>query len=331
VARLHSSSLPVAGAVVSVVAMLLSSCGGGRTSQLPVAASTDAPIVATPRPTVAFLKTPQPAGSVVCSIGEGNASATCVRGSSKLEAQVEAAIESVILQQPALFDFTQETEKGNRQYKLHDMQAYLAGVLENLRAAGLCADLDYVNMRRVLVKNANTFSEEFEVVTHNGFVQRLVGGAYRKTCKPAAFPADPGPNAPRPGSGCGQPYPIPITDFACKIHVRRPYYWVLDSTPLIHNRAYCASAGFYDGRSRCPVRPDGPDRLACENLAVGIAKDTGLPGPTWTRDGKPCTGEESGCAHDPGNPYALWVYLNGEGMYKVCADNGVCCEVFVLI
>ena len=79
------------------------------------------------------------------------------------------------------------------------------------------------------------------------------------------------------------------------------------------------------------MRPDGPDRLACENLAVGIAKDTGLAGPTWTRDGKPCTGEKSGCEHDPGNPYALWVYLNGEGMYKVCADNGVCCEVFVLI
>jgi hypothetical protein len=311
--------------------MLLASCGG-RTSSSPVAASTDVPSAPRPSPTTAsFLKTPQPAGSVLCTIGDGSEETTCARGSSKLSADVEAAINLVVEQQPALFDLTQESEKGTRQYKILDSPAYFAGVLENLRAAGLCADLDYTFMSRVLVKSTNAASEEFDIKTANGFIQRVEGGAYRKTCHPSSFPIDPGPDAPPPGSGCGKPYPIAITDFACKIHVRQTYRWVLDSTPLIHNREYCAAAGYYDGRSRCPVRPDGPDRMACENLAVGIAKDTGLPGPTWTRDGKYCTGPESGCEHDPGNPYALWVYYNGEGKYKVCADNGICGEVYVQI
>jgi hypothetical protein len=331
--RLHSSTLAAAVAALSVAGMLVSSCGG-RTALSPVASSTDAPAPRTPRPVptpVVFLKTPQPAGSVTCPIGSGDETATCARGSSKLEGQVEAAIDLVIQQQPGLFDQTQESEKGSRQYKVLDKQAYIAGVLENLRAATLCADLDYTTMTRVLVKNANEFSEEFDIVTQNGFIQRAAGGDYRKTCHPSAFPVDQGAGAPPPGSGCGKPYPIALTDFACKIHVRQQYKWVLDSTPLISNKAYCAAAGYYDGRSRCPVRPDGPDREPCENFAVGLAKDTGQPGPTWTRNGKYCTGPDSGCDHDPGNPYALWVYYNGAGDYQVCADNGVCCVVNVEI
>jgi hypothetical protein len=312
--------------------MLVSSCGG-RTHSSPVAASTDAPA---PRPratptSVVFLKTPQPADSVVCSIGPGTEDAVCAKGDTQLSGAVEASIDLVIQQQPGLFDLKQESEPGNRQYKVLDKPAYIAGVLQNLRAAGLCADLDYTFMQHVLVKSSNDSSEQFDVITDNGFIQRLAGGAYRKTCHPSAFPVDPGPNAPPPGSGCGKPYPIAITDFGCKIHVRQPDKWVLDSTPLISNKAYCAAAGYYDGRSRCPVRPDGPDREPCENFAVGLAQDTGQPGPTWTRDGKFCTGPDSGCGHDPGNPYELWVYYNGAGMYKVCADDGACCEVYVAI
>jgi hypothetical protein len=320
-------SLSVACAAVWVALMAVGGCGG-RSTLSPVAATTDAP-PPTPRPAPVFLKSPQPVGSVACTIGEGSSTTTCARSGSQLASDVDAAIDLVVQQQPKLFDLTQESAKGNRQFKVLDTQAYLAGVLENLRSGGFCADLDYATLTRVLVKNANTFSEEFLVLTADGFIQRANGGSYRTTCTPAEFPAPVSADAPPPGSGCGQPYPLPLTDFGCKIHLRQQYHWVLDSTPLISNKAYCAEIGYTDGRTRCPVRPDGPERIFCENWAVGNRKDDGKPGPTWDRDGKYCTGPDSGCEHDPDNPYALWVYRNGGGDYHVCADNGVCCEVYV--
>jgi hypothetical protein len=70
--------------------------------------------------------------------------------------------------------------------------------------------------------------------------------------------------------------------------------------------------------------------VACEHVAVGNAKDTGLPGPTWTRDWEYCTGPASGCQHHPDNPYQLLVFPNGGGHYRVCAKNRVCAEIPVV-
>jgi hypothetical protein len=301
---------------------MLLACGDGRIVS-PISELTPTP-PPTPRPTAQHPKTPAPVGSVVCSIGDGSHDADCRKESSRLAGEVEAAIDLVVEEQPALFDLTQESTPGTKQYKILDTQAYLAGVIEHLRIFGLCADLDYTFMRKIEVKNTNGFSEEFEIISGNGFIRRERDGSYRKTCTPSSFPVEPDPDAPPPGSGCGKPYPLPPDNWGAKIHVRLPYYWVLDSTPRVLNRPYCAAAGFTDNRTQCAIRPDGPDRLACENLSVGIADDTGLPGPTWTRDGNYCTGEASGCEHDPYNPYALWVYRHASGIYKVCADNGVC-------
>jgi hypothetical protein len=106
-------------------------------------------------------------------------------------------------------------------------------------------------------------------------------------------------------------------------------YFVVDSTALVGPDAeYCASIGFTDARSFCPVRQEGsPERLACEAWSVGDAKDTGRPGPTWTRNGEYCTGPASGCENHPKNQHQVLDYAGGE--YVMCAANGVCGSVTV--
>ena len=111
------------------------------------------------------------------------------------------------------------------------------------------------------------------------------------------------------------------------VHLRGADRWILDSTPLVGpDLEYCAKIGFTDSRSYCPVRPEGnPQRSACELYAIGRAKDTGRPGPTWYRAGRFCTGPSSGCENNGDNQFLLNVYLGGT--YEACASNGVCGQV----
>jgi hypothetical protein len=112
-----------------------------------------------------------------------------------------------------------------------------------------------------------------------------------------------------------------------KIHLRGPSKYTLDATPLVAGVDYCAQIGYTDGRSRCPVRPEGhPDRVACETYAVGLARDTGRPGPTWTRNGGLCS-DDNGCENHPDNQYLLWAYEGGS--YEACVQNGTCGSLFV--
>lgn len=137
-------------------------------------------------------------------------------------------------------------------------------------------------------------------------------------------PPDTATPPPPDASGCGEPYPPDLSRIGINIHQRGPNSWTLDATPLVGPAAeYCAEIGFTDGRSICPVRPEGhPERVACETLMVGIAVDTGRPGPTWRRDGAMCTGAASGCANDGENQYLLKAI--GSGLYTACARNGLC-------
>ena len=113
-----------------------------------------------------------------------------------------------------------------------------------------------------------------------------------------------------------------------KVHLKGADAWTLDSTPQVVDREYCAKIGFTDGRSFCPVRPEGhPERAACELYAVGRAQDTNRPGPTWYFNGAFCTGKASGCQNHPDNQYQLRIYVSGT--FKACARNGVCGEVAV--
>jgi hypothetical protein len=143
---------------------------------------------------------------------------------------------------------------------------------------------------------------------------------------PATPSPTPDPSIPPADSGCGKPYPPPIGRVAVKAHLKGRTYWTMDSTPLVGpDPLYCLAIGFTDNRRYCPVRPEGhPERAACENWAVGKARDTGRPGPTWTFKDALCTGPESGCENHPDNQYLLNVYKYGVAL--ACVQNGVCGE-----
>jgi hypothetical protein len=151
------------------------------------------------------------------------------------------------------------------------------------------------------------------------------------TPTPDATPA-PSPTPGNPGEGsadCGTPLPPPLSSINVKIHVKGEDAWIIDSTPLVGpDPSYCASIGYTDGRSLCPVRLEGnAQREACELYVTGRAKDTGRPGPTWYFNGSLCTGPAMGCKNHPDNQYQALVYRSGT--IRACGTNGVCGEVSV--
>ena len=144
----------------------------------------------------------------------------------------------------------------------------------------------------------------------------------------------PDPNVPPEGSGCGKPYPPPISRYNVKIHLKDTDFWAVDATPMVGpNLEYCLSVGFDDGRTICPLRPEGTaDREACELWRSGTAKDTGKPGPTWTFTGKDgttsyCTGPDGPCEHHENGPFTVKAYKGG--LYQACSEAGACGQVDV--
>jgi hypothetical protein len=241
----------------------------------------------------------------------------------------EDALDLLVQQKPAIFDLNNESAPDTKAYLVKDKNAYMEGIVANLRAVGLCAERDPDDgaQETIRIKSENEFSENYDALLSSGHMRRG-NGAYRQTCNPANFPVEREEDSPPIGSGCGRPYPPPVTRINCKLHIRGPEYYTLDSTPIVgHDAVYCAAIGYTDGRSLCPVRPEGaPDREACEAWRVGKAQDTGRPGPTWRKaDGSFCTGRESGCMNHPDNQYSLWTYV--PGTYTVSAENGASCSV----
>ena len=313
-------ALSAAAALAAGIVSFSVSCGGGSPS------GSTPPVTSAPQPT----PTPPVGGGgsvgASCALGNGDINAECSKTSSKLHGALLGAMDLLVQQKPQLFDKTDEAGVGTGQYRVLDKEAYLNGLVANLVAAGYCSerDPDDADYERILVKNENGFSENFDVLASSGHMRR--GGSYFETCTPANFPVDRG-NLPPAGSGCGYPYPAPIAKMNCKLHLYGPDFYTLDSTALVGDAAYCAQVGFPD-RDLCPVRPeDSPERVPCETWRVGNAKDTGRPGPTWTVGGQYCTGPASGCENDPTNQYALRVYRSGS--YQVCANSGACCTVEV--
>jgi hypothetical protein len=150
------------------------------------------------------------------------------------------------------------------------------------------------------------------------------------TATPTPAPT-PDPDIPPESSGCGEPYPPPLARINVKLHVKAPEYFTLDSTPLVGpSSQFCREIGYTDGRQYCPVRVEqDPERVACEAWVMGNAKDTGKPGPTWTREWESyCTTfAESTCEHNPENPFSLWVQV--AGWYQACRGE-ICGEVEVV-
>ena len=321
--RFPMPALAAAGAF----AVLTLSCGNEGSPSSPTRPT---PVAPTPTPTPSA-GTGSSYYDATCAFGKGDPEASCGRGRlAVLLNEVETAQEYLVQQRPQIFDLNDEYPSGSGAYMIKDRDAYLDGLVANLRKMGLCAerDADDALQQTVRVKNANDFSEDYDVILSTGHMRKGYG-LYTQTCTPAAFPVERSADAPPIGSGCGRPYPPPVTRFQCKEHMANSQYRVLDSTPLVGpDIPYCASIGFTDGRSICSVRPEGAeDRVACENWRVGKAKDTGQPGPTWTRgDGTFCTGPESGCERIPENQYQIFAYQSS-GTYVVSAENGASCTV----
>ncbi len=291
------------------------SCGGGGSPSSPP------PVTPLPSPSPTA-----PTGGSTCRLGEGSYDASCGKSSSRLQGAVLTAIEFLSRTRPEIFDKTQEAGAGTGQYLVVDREAYLNGIVGHLTAAGFCAQRnpDDFNYEQIQAKNETGFSETFDVMSSAGFAR--TNGIYKETCTPASFPVDRA-DLPPAGSGCGAPYPPSINRMSCKLHLMGPEYFTLDSTALVDGLDYCNSVGF-TGRTNCPVRKeDSPERRPCEEWRVGKAADTGRYGPTWTVNGKYCTGKESGCANHPENQYALLVYTSGT--YQVCSQTGECCRVTV--
>ena len=165
------------------------------------------------------------------------------------------------------------------------------------------------------------------------------GGAASPTAPPTPTPtpvpvpsATPDPNVPPAGNACGKPYPPPITRLNVKTHLKDSRdYWTIDSTPLVGPDAeYCSSVGFTDGRTICPLRTEGAeDRAACEEWRAGTAKDTGMPGPTWTYiehgTGKVSfcsSAPDAPCDHHPNGPFNVKAFRGG--VYRACTEAGAC-------
>jgi hypothetical protein len=141
--------------------------------------------VATPTPVVSATPVPDSASAASsCPLGTGDVTAACSKTSPKLTAAVEAAIDTLVRQKPALFNTSEE--QGGGQYRVLDEEAYLDGLVANLRAAGLCAERS-LDRERVVVKSTNAFSEEWDVLSAQGFIRRT-SYAYQQSCEPASFP-----------------------------------------------------------------------------------------------------------------------------------------------
>ena len=309
------ASAPLAAA--GLMGFLSLSCGGEKS-----------PASSTP-PTTSPQVTPTPGGGVSasCSLGKGSVNASCANppyGSSRLLRYVESAIDLLVREKPELVDTSVQSPANTNQFRVRDGEAYLDAIVVNLQRAGLCAerDGDDLGSRRILVKHSNDYSEGFSVLSETGFMRRGPL-ANVQACSPASFPVDRTADMPPAGSGCGRPYPPPISRLSVYVHGRGPAYYTIDSTPIIGpDRFYCRAAGFSDGRSLCPVRPEGSaDRIPCENWLVGRAKDTGRWGPTWTNEaGELCTGSASNCANHPDTQYGVLVYRSGK--ITACAESG---------
>ena len=145
---------------------------------------------------------------------------------------------------------------------------------------------------------------------------------------PASPVATPTPT-PTPVAACGSPAPPPLYGFRLKVQNDQGFKKVLDSKPLVgRDRAYCTSVG--QSGDICVVRDEGAaDAVGCNYAVVGIASQTGRPGPNWYWNDKPCRGanqggEEPGCRQHPTDQFLVFAF--GPGTYSVCGDKDRVCH-----
>jgi hypothetical protein len=164
---------------LAVAALVSFSCGGGGAPVTPAA-----PVVVAPDPAPSGGGEGASANS--CPLGKGDPAAECAARSPQLLAAMDTAIDLLVRSRPELFNTQEEAGANTGQYRVLDREAYVDGVIANLRAAGLCAERT-LDRERVVAKSTNAFSEEWDVLTASRFIRRG-SYSYRHTCEPASFP-----------------------------------------------------------------------------------------------------------------------------------------------
>jgi hypothetical protein len=150
--------------------------GGPTPAPSPSPSSTPAP---SPTPTPGG-GSPPTGGS--CSLPPSSSpNAPCSMQTPNFLGAVDKAITQLTQQQPSIFDF------GNKLcencYYVNNEAAYVAGVIKNLNAAGMCA---YYDGEELGVKSSNSFNEQYDILISSGHIRRG-GGSYRSTCNPSWF------------------------------------------------------------------------------------------------------------------------------------------------
>lgn len=155
----------------SLFAMTAAACGSS--SHAPSAAATPAPA---PASTPAPASSPQAFSCFLPALRDLHND--CPKLDSKLLDHVTNAVDTVIRQQPDLFDFT-DVRGGSP--KVLDRQKYQTAVVAAINAqGGVCAKDDN---EEVAVKASNEYNEQFNVWTSAGYTRR----SYITTCFPAQF------------------------------------------------------------------------------------------------------------------------------------------------
>lgn len=168
-------------ATVAFAVAFAVSCGGSTTPTTPPTA---------PPTTSAPFPAPTPVPVPGCPIGLGSPRYTCQGDLPGLLPGLNAAIDKLVQDRPQLFN-TVDDPAGDGSYRILDVDAYYEGVIANLKATGLCAQRDYVDRDRIVMKEDNSYSEAYYVV---GRQTRILRGpqSYALTCTPANFPLNQG-------------------------------------------------------------------------------------------------------------------------------------------
>jgi hypothetical protein len=180
----------LAAPAIMVTAVTIGACGGGG--------SPTAPPSATPTPVASASATPAPVQGACerIGIGPGNGQSCPVQGPS-FTAQIEAAMDQLIAQQPQIFNLGETNGPGS--YRIVSPGQYYVGLIERLDRMGLCADFDGEELQ---VKGDNSFNDQYDVQSASNFMLRGPS-TYKSTCIPASFPKSLG--NPPSTAGCSLP------------------------------------------------------------------------------------------------------------------------------
>src|SRR6266496_1926988 len=145
------------------------------------------PPTTTPSTTVPAGPTP-PVGAPGCPLGYGSGKFNCYGSTADLLPQVDAAINKLIAEKPQLFNLHDPPAAGA--YQIYDIDGFYAGVIANLTTAGLCGQVSMPFRESIWVKENNSYSENYDIVTAQSVIRRGPK-SYLVTCSPAHFPLTP--------------------------------------------------------------------------------------------------------------------------------------------